>query len=360
MDKSSGLLNTSCAVLMLAKTLPLHDHCYKFDIYFDNYFSNYNLFMELRKLGIGAAGTVSKKAYNFNGHMEEDRGKKPRILPWGTLNGVIMRSTNHPDCEPLKDGVMLYSWRDTGIVFFMSIIYTGNGFILRLRRRLRDTSSGLVEARRPFDFTRSTDNNTNIEANLLDQQKSLAFSVHRVMLPIPLFIDHYNHFMGGVDISDQLRAVYCTQQPSVHNWHPYFFYFLDVAICNSYLLWKWYRESLNDGRATYRLNSHRFYRECLVEALIEDISIHYNIITIQKNHVFIQPNQSNIPAQFHVPTERAPRVQCYFCRYKVHKKIAGIRNIFKTTKRCESCDVPLCTQCFKQYYLQIGTVIGGG
>jgi hypothetical protein len=109
MDKSSGLLNTSCAVLMLAKTLPLYDYCYKFDIYFNNYFLNYNLFIELRKLGISAAGTVSKKAYNFNGHMEEDCGKKPRILSWGTLNRVIMRSINHLDCKPLKDGVMLYS-----------------------------------------------------------------------------------------------------------------------------------------------------------------------------------------------------------------------------------------------------------
>jgi hypothetical protein len=81
MDKSSGLLNTSCAVLTLAKTLPLYDHHYKFDIYFNNYFSNYNLFIELRKLGISAARTVSKKAYNFNGHIEEDHRKKPRILP---------------------------------------------------------------------------------------------------------------------------------------------------------------------------------------------------------------------------------------------------------------------------------------
>ena len=99
----------------------------------------------------------------------------------------------------------------------MSTIHTGNGFILRLRRRLRDTSSGLPEARRPFDFTRDTDNNTNIKANLRDQQKSQSFSVYRVMLPIPVYIDYYNHFMGGVDIADQLRAVYYTQIPLVHN-----------------------------------------------------------------------------------------------------------------------------------------------
>jgi hypothetical protein len=81
MDKSPGLLNTSCAVLTLAKTLPLHDYYYKFDIYFNNYFLNYNLFIELCKLGIGVARTVSKKLYNFNRHMEEDCRKKPRTLP---------------------------------------------------------------------------------------------------------------------------------------------------------------------------------------------------------------------------------------------------------------------------------------
>jgi hypothetical protein len=96
-------------VLTLVKTLPLYDHRYKFDIYLDNYFINYNLLMELRKLGISAANTISKKISNFNGYMEEDYGKDTRTLPWGTLNSVIMRSTDYLDREPLKDGVMLYS-----------------------------------------------------------------------------------------------------------------------------------------------------------------------------------------------------------------------------------------------------------
>jgi hypothetical protein len=65
--------------------------------------------MELRKLGISAANTISKKISNFNRYMEEDYGKDTRTLPWGTLNSVIMRSTDYLDREPLKDGVMLYS-----------------------------------------------------------------------------------------------------------------------------------------------------------------------------------------------------------------------------------------------------------
>jgi len=137
----------------------------------------------------------------------------------------------------------------------------------------------------------------------------------------------------------------------VHNWHPYFFYFLNIAICNSHLLWKWYWESLNNNRATYQLNSHWFYQKCLIKALINNIPIHYNYIIIQQNHVFIRPNQYNIPARFHVPTAGAPRIQCYFCRYKVHKKITKIRNIFKTNKRYKSCDMPLYSQCFKLYHL---------
>jgi hypothetical protein len=67
-------------VLTLVKTLPLYDHRYKFDIYLDNYFINYNLLIELHKLGISAANTVLKKISNFNRHMEEDRGKDIRTL----------------------------------------------------------------------------------------------------------------------------------------------------------------------------------------------------------------------------------------------------------------------------------------
>ena len=67
-------------MLTLAKTFPLHDYRYKFDIYFDNYFINYNLLIELHKLGISAANTVLKKISNFNRHIEEDRGKDIRTL----------------------------------------------------------------------------------------------------------------------------------------------------------------------------------------------------------------------------------------------------------------------------------------
>jgi hypothetical protein len=173
------------------------------------------------------------------------------------------------------------------------------------------------------------------------------------MLPIPLFIDNYNHHMNGADLADQLRAVYCTQQPSIRNWHPYFYYFLDTAICNSYLLWRWNREARypsQGDRQSERLNSYRYYRETLVEALMEGIPVKYDHIVIRAKHEFIAP-KTRIATKFHVSTGGAKRTRCYFCRYKVFKRICTLgQGSFHTTCRCAHCDVPLCYRCFKPYH----------
>jgi len=42
--------------------------------------------------------------------------------------------------------------------------------------------------------------------------------------------------MGGVDIADQLRAYYSTQRISLRSWYPLFFWMLDTAILNAYLI----------------------------------------------------------------------------------------------------------------------------
>jgi hypothetical protein len=44
--------------------------------------------------------------------------------------------------------------------------------------------------------------------------------------------------MGCVDIADQLRAYYSTQRISLRSWYPLFFWMLDTAILNAYLVGK--------------------------------------------------------------------------------------------------------------------------
>jgi len=60
----------------------------------------------------------------------------------------------------------------------------------------------------------------------------------RKKLPIPKIIDDHNYYMGGVDIADQLRSYYLTQQQVRRTWMSLFFWLLDVAAINSYVIYK--------------------------------------------------------------------------------------------------------------------------
>jgi hypothetical protein len=57
-------------------------------------------------------------------------------------------------------------------------------------------------------------------------------------LRIPCCIDDYNQYMGGVDLANQFREAYKTHKPSFRNWWPLFYWLIDVAVVNSYRLYK--------------------------------------------------------------------------------------------------------------------------
>ena len=59
-------------------------------------------------------------------------------------------------------------------------------------------------------------------------------------MPCPEAIISYNKFMGGVDRGNQLRGYYSCRMKS-RKFYKYFFYFLlDVAITNAFVLYKHY------------------------------------------------------------------------------------------------------------------------
>ena len=55
-------------------------------------------------------------------------------------------------------------------------------------------------------------------------------------------VDDYNYFMNGVDIADQLQARFTTKQKTSQTWMLLFYYLLDTAICNAYILLEHYRK----------------------------------------------------------------------------------------------------------------------
>ena len=76
----------------------------------------------------------------------------------------------------------------------------------------------------------------NIFSKCLDKKVSLQFLR-------PNFVDDYNHDMNSVDRADHLRTNYCVGHGLRQRklWWSIFLWGLDVAIVNSYLLYKsWY------------------------------------------------------------------------------------------------------------------------
>ena len=54
----------------------------------------------------------------------------------------------------------------------------------------------------------------------------------------PVVVDRYNQHMGGVDKADQYSAYYSFSKRSVKWWKKLMFWLLEVAIVNSYILYK--------------------------------------------------------------------------------------------------------------------------
>jgi len=71
---------------------------------------------------------------------------------------------------------------------------------------------------------------------------------HTRDLPILIAIDDYNRFIGGVDIADQLRAGFSTQQRGVKPWRPLFYWLLDSTIINAFILSEHERKAKLKGK----------------------------------------------------------------------------------------------------------------
>ncbi|CAG8652128.1 6526_t:CDS:2, partial [Paraglomus brasilianum] len=161
-----GLSKTGGSVWHLVKQLPHHK---TFHVYMDNYFSSIPLFKYMRDNGLGACGTVRTNSSKFPKELKINKGIS---LDWNTISGKVV------------DDVLAIVWVDNSPVTMLTTIHEIVGEewkIIRNRRRPRETSSNASTVHRVFG------------------------NASRKELSIPKVIDDYNHYMGGVDIADQLR-----------------------------------------------------------------------------------------------------------------------------------------------------------
>ena len=111
-----------------------------------------------------------------------------------------------------EDGeVFQIAWKDQAMALFMSSVSDGTKKIVHQRRRPAKTATNAHTSRLVFG-----------DAVVKD-------------LTISNYIDMYNHFANGVDISDQLRSYYNTQNSHWKSWKALWHFLLNTTTTTAYL-----------------------------------------------------------------------------------------------------------------------------
>ncbi|PWW73360.1 hypothetical protein C7212DRAFT_235784 [Tuber magnatum] len=101
---------------------------------------------------------------------------------------------------------------DNNIVRMLTTVHPWNEVTCSIRQKPQKTSTNAVLVQKAFG----------------DHNRAAFF--------IPIAIDDYSYYMGGVDIADQCRAGFTTYQCALCNWLVFFYFFLDISSSNTHIL----------------------------------------------------------------------------------------------------------------------------
>ena len=153
-------------------------------------------------------------------------------------------------------------------------------------------------------------------------------------MPCPPSLKLYTQYMGGVDRSDRMVRTYSTSRRSKKWWVRLFYYCLDTALANSYIL---YQHSPNYSQMTYLQ-----YVERVALGLIGTSSL---IKRAQPNGVKKKRAKRSHPRPIlvqHWPEKATNKQQC---------RSSPRRKRRRTLYMCDTCKVHLCIDpCFKLYH----------
>ena len=350
-EKPVHLEQIATAFSHLAKKLPWNTGL-QFIIYCDNLFSNIPLFWHLWKSHrIAACGTTRVTSAKYpKKHAKLDKTKSK--LPFGFTTSK----------RKWDDTVTSFVWQDRNLVRFLTTAHN-------------PAEQKQAGRRRP---------NTNSRDKRYQQAVEQVFgSSFKKTLNQPAIAVDYNNYMGGVDIADQYRASFNTQLRSLRTWYPLFFWLLDSAVINSFLLCKMtWPNSKKDYIAT-----QRGFRIKLAWNLIEHgfgmLSHHHQRIINnplqqskqrQRNRRNLTKNSLDLPACRMLPgnhkivtkfsrNQNERQKYCFWCLWRIRmaEKATGLgidpeirppKSARRTVYGCTVCsDVALCKNgCFEQFH----------
>ena len=168
----------------------------------------------------------------------------------------------------------------------------------------------------------------------------------RVSVPCPQSILLYNKFMGGVDRGDQLRGYYSCRYKSRKFYKYIFFFLLDVAITNAFILHKHFA-------VAPKVKNVKEFRMKLAAELIGEYCSRRTVGRSGSSIVSLPLRHFPIKLDADMPTKRC-RGRCAQCK-KCHQRT-------DTQWYCQECGVWLChsgnpiRDCFFAWHKhQVGT-----
>ena len=195
----------------------------------DNYFSVPKVIAKLREKGIGMVGTSRPKS-NW---------------PPKSLKSINIDKANFNEFYWLIDehSTLVARWKDNGMVLCCSTVHRVNKVIPRLRKKPRPTATNTSHLKEVW----GDDGYTTIK--------------------IPTLIDDYNHWMGGVDMSDQFIAYYHPDLRCFRTWIPMFLQLISIIRSNSYLVYK--SQFNNKPRTRVNVLSHKSFTLAMIQCLLQ-------------------------------------------------------------------------------------------
>jgi hypothetical protein len=305
------LTKTGSLVKSLALSLPRR----RITIYMDNYFTSVPLFSELRTCQFGAVGTT-RPHQDFPLGLKELKERFSTKLAWNTLLAKVVNDT------------LCIAWQDNNIVLALSNAHTVH--------RLEDFRDKV--RKRPA----KTSTNGRIVRQVFGKEPTKS-------LQIPSIIDDYNQFMGGVDLANQFRESYETHKPTLRNWWPLFYWFIDVICINAYRLYCLYMKQIKA-----KALSHVQFRTELYFKLLNH-STQVRLIQLRTELGGKRLFSPELP-HIHYWVRRSKQETCAWCKYTAQRKRVLGKEVKGRVKRslggCIFCEVALCQEeeCWSRFH----------
>lgn len=246
----------------------------------DNFFSSLPLFSDLLTRSTYACGTIRANRKYLPDHFDLEEDMEPG-------ESEIWQSNNF----------VATLWQDKRVVRFLSTCCEAEG---------DDT----VERRRKKEGTLS--------------------------LNCPPVLKLYTKYMGGVDRSDRMVRTYSVSRQSKKWWFRLFYYFLDMSVANSFIL---YQNSPNHDELS-ELN----YIEKLSLALIGTFSRDDEVQTGPQRKRTKALTIPRLTSGNHWPKNAKKQRECQQCKHSGKKAR-------RSSYICKSCNVHLCIDsCFERYH----------